>query len=198
MNAGTVADLLRSSGIVPMPEVSRVAIPTRYTSVTLEPASLMGVTGVTGVPGRKDEIHWQLTEQESETGAGAAGASGDAFARSGGLDRLRRAAIDACMDPYLVLALDDADAEDLEHLPVETLRAYSMALVCTHDRNSGRVPEGWTHVASCIRCGPIWLWKPMQVQGCPWCSNRVAGRPVPNPGSSPAVSDTGRRGAHAD
>ncbi|SCZ52923.1 hypothetical protein SAMN03097708_00832 [Thiohalomonas denitrificans] len=46
---------------------------------------------------------------------------------------------------------------------------------------AGRRPSHYTHPAVCAGCGPVWLWKPMRVEGCPWCDNRRHGRLIPRP-----------------
>ena len=48
-------------------------------------------------------------------------------------------------------------------------------------RDNGEVPEHWTKEFDCPRCGPVWVepsW-PTHVDHCPWCHNRLAGKPVP-------------------
>ena len=47
--------------------------------------------------------------------------------------------------------------------------------------DQGKVPGHYTHPATCKHCGPIWLWFSGDVLGCPWCWNRIAGRPIPRP-----------------
>ena len=47
-------------------------------------------------------------------------------------------------------------------------------------RDRGQVPEHWTKEFDCPRCGtvpvePSWP----DVDHCPWCHNRLAGRPMP-------------------
>lgn len=45
----------------------------------------------------------------------------------------------------------------------------------------GRRPEQFRKQATCKRCGPIWLWTGGEVAHCPWCWNRINGKPIPRP-----------------
>ena len=48
-------------------------------------------------------------------------------------------------------------------------------------RDRGQVPGHWTKEFDCPRCGPVMVepsW-PNHVDHCPWCHNRLQGRPVP-------------------
>jgi len=48
-------------------------------------------------------------------------------------------------------------------------------------RYRGIVPEHYTATTECNRCGPIPIFEgcPPQIDGCPWCFNRVKGLPMP-------------------
>lgn len=48
-------------------------------------------------------------------------------------------------------------------------------------REKGIVPDHYTSATECRHCGlvPIWSGCPPHVLGCPWCFNRMAGRPIP-------------------
>ncbi|PKM16091.1 MAG: hypothetical protein CVV12_04885 [Gammaproteobacteria bacterium HGW-Gammaproteobacteria-2] len=114
---------------------------------------------------------------------GLAGAAGNPFARENADLMLRNAAEAEGLDAVRVLALDDADPQDLAPLPDATVRAYARALIATEQRKAGRVPAGWTQASACNGCGPVWLWPgAARVLACPWCWNRVRGLPVPTPG----------------
>lgn len=65
----------------------------------------------------------------------------------------------------------------------ETLAAFARAMLDREARERGERPEGWTQAATCERCGPVWLWvgAPEVVAACPWCFNRLVGRPLPRP-----------------
>lgn len=51
-------------------------------------------------------------------------------------------------------------------------------------RELGHVPAHYTSTTICAGCGsvPIFSGAPSRVMSCPWCLNRIAGRPVPNGG----------------
>ena len=52
-------------------------------------------------------------------------------------------------------------------------------------RERGQVPPNYTSVTICVGCGPVPMWpdSPEHVLACPWCFNRLAGRPIPAPRS---------------
>ena len=66
----------------------------------------------------------------------------------------------------------------------EVLEALTAALETGAMRERGEIPSHYTQASLCAHCGPVWLWEgaPAAVQGCPWCFNRAAGRPIPRPG----------------
>ena len=51
----------------------------------------------------------------------------------------------------------------------------------------GEVPPDYKYIAYCRGCGPVWLWYKGKLEGCPWCGNRLQGKPVPYPGEKPYV-----------
>ena len=57
-------------------------------------------------------------------------------------------------------------------------------------RERGERPPTYTQAATCDACGPVWLWPgaPARVLACPWCFNRRAGKPVPQPPTPDEVS----------
>jgi hypothetical protein len=61
--------------------------------------------------------------------------------------------------------------------------AYSVHTRRLIDR--GEVPPDYKYVAVCRGCGPVWLWFKGKLEGCPWCGNRLQGKPVPFPGETP-------------
>ena len=65
----------------------------------------------------------------------------------------------------------------------EALDALSHLLTIRALRERGERPGHYTRASTCAACGPVWLWEgaPARVLGCPWCFNRVAGRPIPRP-----------------
>lgn len=74
------------------------------------------------------------------------------------------------------------DWPEIEHRP-EVIGALAYAIQTRRMREQGERPLSYTHAAVCSGCGPVWLWEgaPDHVEGCPWCFNRSAGRPVPAP-----------------
>ncbi|MGE0208542.1 MAG: hypothetical protein AB7S42_05310, partial [Lysobacteraceae bacterium] len=105
----------------------------------------------------------------------------ESSARDLGGERLYRITEAEGLDAERVMALNDAEAEALEHLDDNVLRAYARALLITAERKAGRVPEGSTQVVTCAGCGPVWLEPggPDQVMACPWCLVRTQGVRLP-------------------
>ncbi len=62
------------------------------------------------------------------------------------------------------------------------LIAFADLLAISQIRESGGIPDTYTGKTTCQNCGevPIWQGCPPQVNGCPWCLNRLAGLPMPN------------------
>jgi hypothetical protein len=70
---------------------------------------------------------------------------------------------------------------------VPVLAIYREALRETGERQQGLVPEDYTAVCECAKCGFVFLQDgmPLKVEGCPWCLNRVDGLPIPRPEGYP-------------
>ncbi|MBL8262011.1 MAG: hypothetical protein JNM58_06260 [Xanthomonadaceae bacterium] len=83
----------------------------------------------------------------------------------------------------VVDAIDPRDLGACAGLPAATLGAYLRALHRSRQMTAGVVPAGWTHVARCTGCGPVWLppTMPANVRACPWCLHRRNGRHPPTP-----------------
>ena len=64
---------------------------------------------------------------------------------------------------------------------VETLAAFAASLDQRRGMERGTRPTSYSKQATCAQCGPIWLWTPGDVLGCPWCWNRIRGLPIPRP-----------------
>lgn len=79
--------------------------------------------------------------------------------------------------------MDDEDRAELiaGRLDLATLTAFARAVRDRRLREQGERPPGWDSPAYCAGCGRVWLWEPVEVQGCPWCFNRVQGRSIPRP-----------------
>lgn len=65
--------------------------------------------------------------------------------------------------------------------PLQAVRAFVLALSTTRWRQEGIAPPGWDKPATCKLCGPVLLWDPVEVAGCPWCWNRLHGVKIPRP-----------------
>ena len=52
----------------------------------------------------------------------------------------------------------------------------------TEMRERGIVPEHYTAETECKHCGPVPIFEgcPPNVNGCPWCFNRIKGLPIPH------------------
>lgn len=57
---------------------------------------------------------------------------------------------------------------------IEMLRIQDM-------RSRGIVPDHYSATTECKRCGPVPIFEgcPPEVNGCPWCLNRIKGLPIP-------------------
>jgi rRNA maturation endonuclease Nob1 len=69
------------------------------------------------------------------------------------------------------------------------LQNFAHSLRVQRMRDRGEVPPEYKFIAYCRGCGPVWLWSSGKVEGCPWCWNRLQGKPVPYPADDrkPAV-----------
>ncbi|MCG7867617.1 MAG: hypothetical protein JAY74_14810 [Candidatus Thiodiazotropha taylori] len=79
------------------------------------------------------------------------------------------------------LSRDDINNWRKGEISNETLAGFAKSLVQRRDMYQGKRPDHYTELATCKHCGPIWLWFPGEVLGCPWCWNRVADKPIPRP-----------------
>lgn len=80
-------------------------------------------------------------------------------------------------------ALSPEDLADIAagDVDVETLRRFMRARDERRCLEQGEVPHHYRYVAHCQSCGPVWLWFPGKVFGCPWCHVRRNGGAVPRP-----------------
>ena len=83
-------------------------------------------------------------------------------------------------DPDAIQREAEEDWDDVSNDPAQ-LVAFVDSLAIVQIRESGRVPDTYVSVTTCQNCGdvPIWLGCPAQVDGCPWCFNRIKGLPIP-------------------
>ena len=79
-------------------------------------------------------------------------------------------------------ALSEDDLLDSQLMTLKGLEALAHAIRATRMREQGDIPPGWTAISTCRHCGPVPIWEgcPPEIQGCPWCFNRLAGRPIPS------------------
>jgi len=63
------------------------------------------------------------------------------------------------------------------------LQALRLAHAFGLTRAAGLAPDHYTGQTVCQSCGPVPIWEgaPASVQGCPWCTNRIEGLPIPKP-----------------
>lgn len=82
-------------------------------------------------------------------------------------------------------ALTHEDIQDWKNgdVSLEAMSAFALALSQRKSIDAGKRPTNYTERAICKQCGPIWLWQEGTVYACPWCSNRLAGNPIPRPSS---------------
>ncbi len=72
-----------------------------------------------------------------------------------------------------------ADWDETANDPVQ-LNAFAELLMIVEMREKGIVPDHYTAITACIHCGPVPIFEgcPPQVDGCPWCFNRIKGLPI--------------------
>ena len=88
--------------------------------------------------------------------------------------------------PALIQSLEElrrkagADWEEIAGHP-DQLKTFTELLMIVKMRENGITPDHYTSKTECKRCGtvPIFEGCPPQVNGCPWCFNRIKGRPIP-------------------
>ncbi len=73
------------------------------------------------------------------------------------------------------------DWEEISKSP-EQLKALAELIMIEDMRQRGINPSHYTAATECRHCGtvPIFEGCPPQVDGCPWCLNRLAGLPMPS------------------
>lgn len=61
-------------------------------------------------------------------------------------------------------------------------QAFANAIQTRRMREHGQIPPSYSSVTVCAGCGPVPMWpdSPAHVLACPWCFNRLAGRPIPS------------------
>jgi len=89
----------------------------------------------------------------------------------------------------LLAKLVPCDIAELEACtdPLPFLRSFAIACVWTDFRRQGIAPPTWGKPATCDKCGPVYLWAPIKVAGCPWCWNRLHNLRIPRPPADEVV-----------
>ena len=92
-------------------------------------------------------------------------------------------AADDLLPDGIIHRLHAGDVAACTDLPDDTLRAYLRALDRGTVMDAGIAPDGYTQLAHCDGCGPVWLWQGalVRVIACPWCFRRKAGKTLPRP-----------------
>lgn len=193
MSAGVLADLLDTAGFAAADcpqasdavRLSRLSRPSHDRPGHPKSLKTKAVPTVPAVPTGKGEGVGERERENVSHGHGVERGVGrvqeESSARDLGRERLCRIAEAEGLDAERVMALDDAEPRELDHLDDNVLRAYAWALLITAERKAGRVPEGSTQVATCAGCGPVWLApdSPERVIACPWCLVRMQGVSLP-------------------
>lgn len=130
----------------------------------------------------------QITQKPTEPGNCADIAVSAYRDSERGISKLLEALADSCkgldITPIEVkeaLAPEDIDDWSNGLISADTLAAFASSLIQRREMDQGKRPDHYIEHATCKHCGPIWLWFPGEVLGCPWCWNRVADRPIPRP-----------------
>ena len=73
------------------------------------------------------------------------------------------------------------DWEEIAKDPKQ-LKAFCELLMIEDMRLKGVTPDHYTSTTTCKHCGPVPVWEgcPPEVNGCPWCFNRIKGLPIPD------------------
>ena len=79
--------------------------------------------------------------------------------------------------------LADEDIYDWHNgvINADTLTTFARSVVHQQMMDRGECPDHYTAFAECQHCGPVWSWRPGEVEGCPWCRNRLYEKPIPRP-----------------
>lgn len=63
----------------------------------------------------------------------------------------------------------------------QELRTFAESTILIQKIDQGERPDLYNKKGTCYQCGDVWLWFEGTVLGCPWCWNRIAGKPIPRP-----------------
>ena len=72
-----------------------------------------------------------------------------------------------------------SDWDEIANDP-QQLKSYFELLMIGDMRSKGVTPDHYTSTTECKHCGPVPIWEgcPPEVNGCPWCFNRIKGLPI--------------------
>jgi len=74
------------------------------------------------------------------------------------------------------------DTVGIEDCTEQQVQSWAETLVIRMIQMRQQVPEGWTKVSKCIRCGPVWSDHGVKdMLSCGWCWMRVEGKSFPRP-----------------
>lgn len=142
----------------------------------------LGITPSTGTP----YAHNSQNAQKSTELGNCADIANFAYSEAellASLAKVTRGLDISAEDVRAELAQEDIDEWQRGGIKQEWLEVFARSVAQRRAMAQGKTPEHYTHRATCNRCGPVWLWFSGEVQGCPWCWNRVAGFPIPRPGA---------------
>lgn len=74
-----------------------------------------------------------------------------------------------------------ADWREVTNCSPGELQAWAAALAMRAVRYRGKIPAGWSKVAHCKECGPVYSFHDQDTLSCGWCDMTRAGKPFPRP-----------------
>ncbi len=80
--------------------------------------------------------------------------------------------------------LQERAEQDWEDISADSakLKAFAELVMITDMRQRGIIPGHYTATTNCKRCGPVPIFDDCgpELDGCPWCFNRISGLPIPD------------------
>ena len=72
------------------------------------------------------------------------------------------------------------DWDEITNDPKQLMAFYELLMI-SEMRSQGVAPDHYPSTTTCNQCGPVPIWEgcPPEVQGCPWCFNRIKRLPIP-------------------
>ncbi|MFC1796068.1 hypothetical protein ACFL1V_03125 [Pseudomonadota bacterium] len=77
--------------------------------------------------------------------------------------------------------LPPTDWRDVTNCSTDEFKAWAAALAMRAVRYRGQVPAGWSKVAHCEECGPVYSFHDQDTLSCGWCEMTRAGKPFSKP-----------------